>query len=99
MEFGDGWQHEVRFEDCLQAEKGIRYPLCVEGARACPPEDVGGVFGFAEHLEAIANPKHGRYKESLEWSGPFDPEAFDAAAVTKKMQRRFPKLSVQDCAY
>ena len=95
-DLGDGWQHEVVFEDCLRAETGKRYPLCVEGARACPPEDVGGVYGFARYLEAIADPKHERHKELLEWSGPFDPEAFDAKAVTKRMQRGFPRPRPED---
>jgi hypothetical protein len=95
-DFGDSWQHEIRFEGLQRAEKGEPYPLCVGGARACPPEDVGGVYGFAQYLEAIANRKHERHKELLEWSGPFDPEAFDAKAVTKRMQRGFPKLRPED---
>ena len=59
-DFGDGWEHEILFEGCLQAEKGTRYPLCVEGERACPPEDVGGIYGYQEYLEAMADPKHER---------------------------------------
>jgi len=42
-DFGDGWLHEVLFEGRLRTEPGKRYPLCLEGERACPPEDVGGV--------------------------------------------------------
>ena len=57
-DFGDGWEHEVLFEGCLRAEKGARYPLCLEGERACPPEDVGGTYGYQEYLEAMADPKH-----------------------------------------
>jgi len=95
-DLGDGWQHEVLFEGCLQPETGKRYPLCVEGARACPPEDVGGVHGFAQYLEAIADPKHGRHNELLRWSGPFDPEAFDAKAVTRRMRQGFPEPRPED---
>ena len=95
-DLGDGWQHEVVFEGCQRAEKGKRYPRCVDGARACPPEDVGGIHGFALYLEAIADPKHERHKELLAWSGPFDPEAFDAKAVTKRMRRGFPEPRLED---
>src|SRR5262249_39185526 len=52
-DFGDGWRHEVLFEGCIQAERGKRYPACVEGARACPPEDVGGTGGCEEELGGV----------------------------------------------
>ena len=68
-DFGDGWLHEVLFEGRLRAEPGKRYPLCLEGARACPPEDVGGVWGYVDFLEAIADPKNEQHEEMLEWIG------------------------------
>lgn len=89
-DFGDGWQHEVIFEGCLRAEKGGRYPVCVEGERACPPEDVGGVWGYAEYREALADPKHEQHEEMLQWRGPFDAEKFDAERATKMMRRGLP---------
>lgn len=89
-DFGDGWEHEVVFEGCLRAETGTRYPLCLEGDRACPPEDVGGVGGYEEYLEALADPKHKRHEEFMEWRAAFDPEAFDAQATTKRMRRGLP---------
>ena len=64
---------------------------CVGGARACPPEDVGGVWGYADFVEAIRDPANERHEELLEWvGGSFDPEAFDPAAATKEMQRGLP---------
>lgn len=89
-DFGDGWEHEVLFEGCLKAEKGGRYPLCVEGERNCPPEDVGGVSGYAEFLEAIDNPDHEEHDRMIEWAGQFDPEVFDAGDTTKAMRRGLP---------
>jgi hypothetical protein len=89
-DFGDGWEHEVLFEGCLRAEKGARYPLCVEGNRACPPEDVGGTYGYEEYLQAMADPNHHRHHEFMEWGGPFDSEEFDAGAATKMMRRGLP---------
>lgn len=89
-DFGDGWQHEVLFEGCLRAQTGGRYPLCVEGARACPPEDVGGIWGYGEYLKAMADPWHEQHEDMLRWRGSFDPEAFDAAKRTKAMRRGLP---------
>jgi len=89
-DFGDGWEHEVLFEGCLCAEKGVRYPLCVEGERACPPEDVGGTYGYQEYLEAMADPEHEEHESWMEWRGPFDPEAFDAKTATREMRRGLP---------
>jgi hypothetical protein len=89
-DFGDGWRHEVLFEGCLRAERGKRYPVCVEGAQACPPEDVGGTWGYEEYLQAMADPRHERHEEFLGWRGPFNPEAFDPAKATKRMRRGLP---------
>ncbi len=89
-DFGDDWIHEVLFEGCPKAEKGTRYPVCLEGKRACPPEDVGGPYGYQEFLEAMADPKHEQHEEFMEWSGRFAPEKFDAKAATKVMQKGLP---------
>ena len=86
-DFGDGWEHEILFEGFVPVEKGARYPLCLEGERACPPDDVGGTCGYQDYVKAMANPRHKRHKEFLEWNGPFDPEKFDAQAATKAMRK------------
>jgi hypothetical protein len=90
-DFGDGWRHEVLFEGCLRAERGKRYPVCVEGERACPQEDVGGVWGYQAFLEAITDPEHEDHDGLLEWAGgSFDPEAFDPVAATWVMHLGLP---------
>ena len=89
-DFGDCWEHEILFEGFPPSENGAKYPLCVEGERACPPEDVGGTPGYKEFLRAIANPKHKRHKELMRWCGPFDPEKFDAEAATNRMKKGLP---------
>ena len=89
-DFGDDWEHEVVFEGCLKAEKGQRYPICMEGKRNCPPEDVGGVWGYAEFLEALADPNHERHEDLVEWGGDFDHEEFDVEMTTKAMRRGLP---------
>jgi hypothetical protein len=86
-DFGDCWDHEVLVEKTSRAEPGQELPLCVQGSRACPPEDVGGAPGYAEYLEALADPSSERYEELLGWRGEFDPEAFDVDAVNRKLGR------------
>lgn len=90
-DFGDGWQHEVVLEKVTQSEPGAKYPRCIGGERACPPEDVGGVYGFADYVAAITNPNHREYGELLEWNGPFDPVQFDAAEATRRMKQGLPR--------
>ncbi|MBP89731.1 MAG: hypothetical protein CMJ64_24005 [Planctomycetaceae bacterium] len=87
-DFGDGWRHEIVFEGYPPIDKKVKYPLCVEGERACPPEDVGGPWGYAEYLEAMADPQHERHEELMEWRGPFDPDEFDAKKVTREMRKK-----------
>lgn len=90
-DFGDGWQHEVLFEGCPQAEKGSKFPICLEGERACPPEDCGGVTGYDHFLEVIADPQHEDHDDMVEWiGGKFDPETFDPAKATKSMKQGLP---------
>ncbi|WP_237225514.1 plasmid pRiA4b ORF-3 family protein [Rubinisphaera sp. JC750] len=86
-DFGDGWQHEVIFEGCLTTEKGVRYPICVEGERACPPEDVGGVWGYEDFLKAIADPNHEQHQDYIDWTGNFDPKEFEAGKTTKRTRK------------
>ncbi len=81
-DFGDGWEHKIQLEKILPRDKNVKYPICIAGKRACPPEDCGGVWGYKEFLEAIRDPNHERHKELLEWvGGEFDPEYFDANEV------------------
>lgn len=89
-DFGDGWEHEIVFEGCLKAKKGCRYPVCVEGERACPPEDVGGVWGYEAYLWAVSDPEHEEHESFIEWREPTDPEVFDAKAATKMMRKGLP---------
>jgi hypothetical protein len=77
-DFGDGWEHEILLEQILPPEPGVRYPRCIAGARACPPEDCGGTGGYENFLAAIRDLDHEEHDEYLEWiGGEFDPEAFD----------------------
>jgi hypothetical protein len=81
-DFGDSWVHQILVEDITEVQEFPKAPICMDGARACPPEDCGGPWEYPELLEALANPKHPEHEESLDWiGGSWDPEAFDADAV------------------
>ena len=83
-DFGDSWQHTILVEKIIPAEKGIHYPICLAGRRAFPPEDVGGVWGYKNFLEAMTDPHHKEHDEYLEWiGGSFDPEEFDRDEVNE----------------
>ncbi|MCW6008256.1 plasmid pRiA4b ORF-3 family protein [Micromonospora sp. CPCC 205371] len=87
-DFGDWWEHEVVVEDVFGAEPDERYPACVGGARACPPEDVGGAFGYAEFLAAIRDPAHPEHESMRLWIGrAFDPGYFDVERATTLLRR------------
>jgi hypothetical protein len=78
-DFGDSWEHRVTVVKILGPDAAAaKVALCLDGARACPPEDCGGVWGYADLLKIIRNPRHKEHKSMLEWlGGPFDPESFD----------------------
>ncbi len=81
-DFGDGWQHDIILEKILPCETGVIYPRCVDGKRACPPEDCGGIGGYAEFLEAIGDPANELHEDMLDWvGGSFDPEDFNPSEV------------------
>ncbi|OIO04644.1 MAG: hypothetical protein AUJ52_14765 [Elusimicrobia bacterium CG1_02_63_36] len=89
-DIGDGWQHEIEVEEITPTDGSQKIgPVCLAGARACPPEDCGGIGGYAELLEALSDPKHERHEELSEWiGGEFDPEAFDLSEINKALGRR-----------
>jgi hypothetical protein len=86
-DFGDGWEHRIIVTDRLPTAGQIR-PTCIAGQGACPPEDVGGPWGYANFLRAIADPEHERHAELLEWcGGRFDAQAFEAQEVDRIFAR------------
>ena len=85
-DFGDDWRHDVTVEKVFPPQPGTRYPSCIAGRRACPPEDVGGPWGYQDFLAAVGDPDHEEHQDWLEWvGGRFDPAEFDLAAVDKAL--------------
>jgi hypothetical protein len=76
-------------EKIVKPDAGQHYPVCIKGSRACPPEDVGGPWGYMSYLEAIADPDHEQHEEFLDWRGQFDPEVFDLDSANDQLRQVF----------
>ena len=87
-DFGDSWMHTIQVEQILPMDPGVKLPSCVGGERASPPEDCGGLWGYAGLLEVLADPEDPEHDEMMEyWSGPIDPEKFDLAVTNEALQK------------
>ncbi len=104
-DFGDDWRHEIVLECKVPREKGKRYPCCLDGQRATPPEDVGGTMSYERFLEAISDPKDEEHEFTKEWylgttaqyrdSKPFDPERFDLTEVNRWMRKQYTRKETE----
>src|SRR5215472_6661643 len=95
-DYGDGWCCVVVLEAIAPTVPGVVYPRLVEGARHGPPEDVGGPSGYGEFLEAIADPKHERHAELLEWcGGDFDPQQFNDDEINRRIASLAPRKNTR----
>ncbi len=92
-DFGDCWEHEITIEDSRYFNPELQAPVeCIEGERACPPEDVGGIPGYFEFCNALKNPAHEEHQRYTEWfagfpwyDGVFDSEKFDIEKVKSEL--------------
>jgi len=90
-DFGDNWEHLIKVEKSLPLDAHPLCPLCLAGANACPPEDVGGPPGYIDFLDAVADTLHPEHENMLDWcGGEFDPEAFDLDRTNKQLRRIKP---------
>src|SRR5271156_5311667 len=88
-DFGDNWQHVLVLEDQMPPDAEAVYPMCVGGECSTPPEDVGGVSGYEEFLEALFDPDHEEHEHMKAWVGrPFDPRDFSVTQVNERLRRR-----------
>jgi len=80
-DFGDNWEHRLTVNDVRAGEPGVSYPRYIGGERNGPPEDCGGIPGFYEWLEAIADPTHEGHAEAKEWADEYDPNTVDELPI------------------
>jgi Plasmid pRiA4b ORF-3-like protein len=100
-DFGDSWGHEIVLEGMFLSEKAARYPKCIAGERACPPEDCGGIPGYSKLLRVLGSPADMEHEEIASWLKghaksywPYDPDHFEPSSVRfsdprKRWQRAF----------
>lgn len=87
-DFGDDWYHRIKVEDIVPADAYAQAFYCIEGANACPPEDVGGPHGYEVFLAALANRRHPEHRLRTQWYGrTFDISAFDRESVNQRLKR------------
>jgi hypothetical protein len=84
-DFGDSWYHEIKIRKCRATKTDARYPTCLEGENAAPPEDCGGIPGFYGMLETLSNPKDPEYARIKEWMGNFDPNRVSINKINSQL--------------
>lgn len=95
-DFGDDWDHSIRIERVNEAAPGMTYPRLLKAAAACPPEDVGGAWGYEEFLEALADPDHEQHEDMVRWSGgDFDAEDPGIDSIIERFDRLARKWAPQ----
>ena len=92
-DFGDHWVHLLHLEWILYPQEGVQAVACLDGERACPPEDVGGKTSYAEFLEVIRNPDDEQHTYFREWSGgDFNPEQFSVESVNEQLLKSYTNV-------
>jgi len=74
-DFGDKWEHNIKLEEIVDGE--IERPYCVQGGGACPPEDCGGLGGYAAIVESLNTPSHPEQEQNIKWLGLLPREKWD----------------------
>ena len=95
-DFGDGWEHTLKLLAIDDGKAGAVYPRLLDAKGRCPPEDIGGPWGYGDFLEAIEDPNHERYEELTEWypadfgpnDTPLENLKADVAALAKRWNRK-----------
>jgi hypothetical protein len=102
-DFGDGWHHKIVLEGIYLQKDGIKYPNCLEGKRACPPEDCGGIDGYYNLIEVLSNTGHEEYENRVSWLSnhaknyhPYDPEHFEPSNVEFWNPKKRWKMAFQN---
>jgi hypothetical protein len=94
-DFGDDWKYDIILEDILPDSYPLPHPICLDGQRACPPEDCGGIFSYMTMLPVLADPKHPQYKDLRQWLGTrSNPATFNKSTVNAKLKQVIDDSSI-----
>ncbi len=94
-DFGDDWVHDITVVTVTSINPDQFYPVCTGGARACPPEDSGGPFSYADLIRILQNPEDPQYAQYADWMPEgFNPECFDLRATNRILMLAFARGAV-----
>jgi len=87
-DFGDDWQHVILLEKKLERDPDAHYPLCIKAVKSGPPEDVGGIWGYYNMLEALDDPEHPEHEEFSDWLGGegWDPDEVSLEEINSSLR-------------
>jgi hypothetical protein len=85
-DFGDDWTHAVEVSEITDSDPALVYPRCSAGARACPPEDCGGLPGYKHLLAVLADPSHEEHGKVRAWYPLLAPEKFELVAADEAVR-------------
>ena len=89
-DFGDGWTHLIELEYWLPDDPKFKHPICIDGKRACPPEDCGGIRGYENLIEIMSDPENEEFDDMLNWIGRvYDPEQFSIEDANNRLKEWF----------
>ncbi len=101
-DFGDSWDHRIVLEGMYLQKSEVKYPHCIDGERACPPEDCGGIPGYYDLLEILSDPEHEEYEDMISWLSthaknyhPYNSEYFEAGKVKFSNPKKRWKMAFQ----
>jgi Plasmid pRiA4b ORF-3-like protein len=99
-DFGDDWRHSISIENVIAADPTLDYPRFIDGSRRAPPEDVGGIPGFEEFLDAMTNPRHPEHQRLTKWyGGSFDPDDLDLPVIGDRIGKLARRRALGKAGY
>ena len=97
-DFGDGWVHLIELLERIDDDRKAPKAVLLRGERRGPLEDSGGIGGYYEKLDILADPRHPKHEEIAEWMRwvagpwlPFDPDLLDVDHVNGEFAVRFDR--------
>ena len=87
-DFGDNWNLTIELEKSWPVRFALKHAVCVDGEFAAPPEDVGGIGGFRQFLDAVADASDEEHENYVEWSGGnYAFSRCDLAEINARLQQ------------